>query len=136
MKKGELTYCFLTYLVCHLPRKTLLKILEKENCKVFEFMIYRLGLTIEDFFETLDIKYQESNTQNWMIPERTNEISELPEALSHFITIEVDKTTRKKTRTIYAEKHNLKVKFDNNSFFKTLYVFLFIRKKILLRLKN
>ena len=64
----------------------------KGNCKDDEDLTYRMNLTLE-ILQKLDTKYHESNTQYWSIPVAYYEITEIIEALPHYITSEADKIT-------------------------------------------
>ena len=58
--------------------------LKEADYKVFEDMICRKNLTMAELLEIIDIRYQESNTHYWSVPEEVYEFFDFNETLSIF----------------------------------------------------
>ena len=76
----------------------------------------RLNLTMEENFEIINIKYQESKTQFWSVPGRAYKIIEIHEVLPHFITVDIYNPLMKTNMTLCSRKVMTALKFHEKLF--------------------
>ena len=75
----------------------------------------------------LDLKYNESNTQLWSIPDGATELIEIIEALSLFMANEANNTTMKTPMTMYSKKTKQNGALTTILLFTQHWVFLLIK---------